>query len=283
MADFKILPSDGTHMSGLVTDEANQLPRQCSNCVFYKEDHCNHPVVMYDPDVLGTQGEPKPVGDKWCCNFFRSPKRVLLYAMRHGEDENDKLIGGWEDAPIDEKGIKDAKEAAEILKDKGIRCIVSSDMKRTMETVKIVAKEMGIRPKDILTDVRLRTWNKGYLNGEEKTDENKEVLGYFKDHPTLVIPDGEAHKGFETRSDEAFDYYLECARETGTKLLSLHNSGIKQLQRYVQHKSDPEAGLTSKNESPDSVEPGGILEVSEDHGVLSCKVIFKDANHKFQN
>jgi alpha-ribazole phosphatase len=272
---WKLVQIDGTKMSGLVTNEENQPPRECHNCVWYNSDHCSHPVVMVDPEVVGTQGQPKPVGDKWCCGFFRSPGRVLLYAVRHGEDDNDHLIGGWEDAPIDKQGIKDAAEAAAFLMDKGIRYIVSSDMKRTLETAKIIAKELGIKPSCIVTDFRLRTWNKGELNGEEKTAENKKTLGWYKDHPHQIIPGGESHDQLEERSDEAFEYYLQKAREDGTYILLMHNGNIKQLQRYIEERMTGET-LTSANSSPDSVLPGGIAQVTENKGELSCKVVLKE-------
>ena len=57
--DWKILTGDGTKLSGLVTNEENQPPRECHNCIWYKSDHCTHPVVMNDDEVLGPKGEPK--------------------------------------------------------------------------------------------------------------------------------------------------------------------------------------------------------------------------------
>jgi broad specificity phosphatase PhoE len=277
--DFKILQGDGTRLSGLVTDEENQTPRECGNCIFYSKDHCHHPVVKYDDEVIGTKGEPKPVKDEWCCNFFRSPGRVLMYAVRHGEDENDDLIGGWEDAPIDEAGEKDAKEAAALLKDKGIRHLVCSDMKRTHETAKIIAKELGLTASDVVTDFRLRTWNKGELNGEEKSDSNKKTLDWYKERPHQTIPDGESHYQFEERSDEAFDYYLDKARNCGTYIIVMHNSGIKQMQRYIQeHQTGDMSKLTSTNDSPDSVAPGGVAQISENKGHLTCKIVLKERN-----
>lgn len=275
MEKWKIIAADGTKMSGLVTDEENQTPRQCGNCIWYKDDHCHHPVVLIDPDVPGKDGQPKPVKDEWCCNFFRSPKRVLLYAVRHGEDENDDLIGGWEDAPIDEAGVKDAKEAASYLKNRGIKMIYASDMKRTLETAKIICKELGLDPNAIVTDFRLRTWNKGIYNGEDKNAENKRDLGWYKDHPHVCVPEGESHYQFEDRSDESFDYYLDEARKEGTKLMVMHNSGIKQLQRYCKEHNTGET-LNSENSNPDSVAPGGIAKVIENKGKLTCEVVLKE-------
>lgn len=267
--------SVGTRLSGLVSDEENQPPRLCEKCIFYRHDLCHNSVVMIDPEVLGAFGKPKGVGEKWCCNEFQSHKRTLIYALRHGEDEDDDVIGGWNDAPIDENGEKDAKEAAEYLRHRGIRTIFSSDMSRALETAKIVAKVLGIKPTDISTDFRLRTWNKGIYNGQEKTEENKAALKEYKENPHWVIPKGESHDQFEDRHDEAFDFYLDYARQHGVILLALHNSGIKQLQRYV--RNEP---ITS--EGPDSVLPGGVARVTEqreffeDPAVLSIEVVLKD-------
>ena len=262
----------------MVTNEENQPPRECHNCIWYKSDHCTHPVVIKDDEVLGLKGEPKPVRDNWCCNFYRSPKRVLLYAVRHGEDAADHLIGGWENAEIDEAGIKDAEEAAAKLKNKGIRYIISSDMKRTMETAKILAKALGLSSNEIVTDVRMRTWNKGIYNGQEKTEENKDKLTWFKEHPHRKVPEGESHFQFENRCDEALEHFICKARNTGALLLVMHNSNIKQLQRFVQEQDTKDSHtLTSKNDSPDSVEPGGIIMLAQDHGDLEYKIIFKDS------
>ena len=263
----KKIAGDGTKLSGFVSDEENVPPRECHNCVFYKHDLCHHPIVMIDPEVPGEHGKPKPVGDGFCCNFFRSPGRTLIYAVRHGEDEGDHLIGGWEDEPIDDKGKNDAKEAAEKLKGKGIRYIVASDMKRTVETAKIIADILEI--KHFQTDFRLRTWNKGIYNGQEKTEENKADLTEYKENPSWVIPKGESHYQFEDRMVEAFDDYTKYAMEDGIYLLLLHNSGVKELQRYC-------AGEPVTDESPDSVLPGGIAKVTTKKGKLSCEVVFKD-------
>jgi hypothetical protein len=158
--------TDGTKISGYVSAQENQPPRQCSHCIWYKSDHCHNPIVMIDEDVHGTANKPKPVNDEDCCNGFQSEGRILVFCLRHGEDDGDELIGGWNDDPLDDKGKKDAEEAAKFLEDKGIKKVVCSDMKRTEHTAKIVAEHLGI--KDITTDFRARTWNKGYLNGRRK-------------------------------------------------------------------------------------------------------------------
>jgi broad specificity phosphatase PhoE len=273
--DWKLVTIDGTHMSGFVNNGENQMPRQCHNCIWYKDDKCHHPVVMVDEEVPGDYGKPKSVADDSCCGFFRSPKRDLLYILRHGEDEYDDLIGGWEDADIDEAGIKDAKEAAAFLKNKGIRHIYCSDMKRCMETSKIVAKELNLDPYCIVTDVRLRTWNKGIYNGQEKTEQNKEDLQYYRENPHKIIPNGESHYQFEDRSDEAMAYYIHKARSCGIILIVTHNSLVKQAQRFVKE-SRTGKEVNSANGPMDSVMPGGILKLHSDWDKLAFDIVLKE-------
>lgn len=264
---FNVLPS-GTRLSGLVSDTENEVPRQCDKCVWYKHDFCHNVLVMADPEVLGTAGQPKPVGDKWCCNAFQSYKRTLLYALRHGEDKDDDKIGGWDDPDLDTQGVRDAKEAAEFLKTKGIRMIYSSDLDRAKQTAIVVARILGINPDSIVYDFRLRTWDKGYLNGANKTDENKAIIRHFKDNPHLVIKGGESRVMFEERVQEAFESYVDDARTEGVKLVVTHNSDIRELQLYIDDTLD--------SDQPDSVLPGGIIQVSLNEKELVGKVVLKN-------
>lgn len=71
--------SDGTALSGFVTDEENRPPRECWNCRSAIEDadrklSCIHPLVQIDPQL---QSRRNPDGsikikDRDCCNNFRN-------------------------------------------------------------------------------------------------------------------------------------------------------------------------------------------------------------------
>lgn len=195
----------------------------------------------------------------------RLKEHVILYAMRHGADEDMNIIGGWNDPDLKKTGRKDAEEAAKILSGKGIKRIYCSDLKRSEETADILAKELDI--KDPVQDFKLRTWNKGYLNGAKRTDRNHNVLEHYKTHPDQTIPEGESRTKFEDRTEARYDKYIDEAKESPVTLLVLHNSNLKELQRYCNGKTDS---------NPDSVLPGGIVEVTERNGNLHCRVIYKD-------
>jgi hypothetical protein len=77
-----------------------------------------------------------------------------------------------------------------------------------------------------------------------------------------------------------FEAYLEDARKNGVILIVLHNSGIKQMQRYVKATNDGKPALHSDKSNPDSVAPGGILRVAEKNKVLHDKIVLKDVKQK---
>lgn len=67
-----------------------------------------------------------------------------FYFIRHGETEYNKLrlYTGTKDIPLNDIGIKQAKSAAEILKDHPIDNIVCSTLQRAKQTAEIIAKEL---------------------------------------------------------------------------------------------------------------------------------------------
>jgi 2,3-bisphosphoglycerate-dependent phosphoglycerate mutase len=72
---------------------------------------------------------------------------TTIYFVRHGQKEH---IAG--DPSLTPTGREQAKHTAKFLKDKQIMKIFASPFKRTMETAKIIAKELGLK---IKTDNRL--------------------------------------------------------------------------------------------------------------------------------
>ena len=72
----------------------------------------------------------------------------------------------------------------------------------------------------------------------------------------------------ETERKELETQRRELEKE-GVKLIVMHNSGLKQLERYCN--SEP---ITS--EAPDSVLPGGVAKVTENKGKLHYEILLKE-------
>jgi probable phosphoglycerate mutase len=194
-------------------------------------------------------------------------KKMVAVVVRHGStilNENNSFRGRT-DPPLDDKGIKQAYDAAEALRDAEIKPerIVSSPLLRAFQTAEIFADEFGL---DIEQERNLGSWNLGFLSGKDR-DEYEEVLNYFVDNPKSTVPEGESLDSLEQRTFEYFDKELKKSKLT---LFVSHNSNIVTLETLV--KSD-KAGRPESSET--SVLPGGVMGIYVDsEGKYSTEVLF---------
>ncbi|MCX6702585.1 MAG: class I tRNA ligase family protein [Candidatus Wolfebacteria bacterium] len=105
----------------------------------------------------------------WYCISCKDVKinpeiKSKWYVVRHGETDwnKEKRYQGHTGTSLNEKGIEQAKSAAEKLKNKNISLIISSDLSRCRETAEIIAKEIGA---EIIVDERFRERNGGEWEG----------------------------------------------------------------------------------------------------------------------
>lgn len=94
-----------------------------------------------------------------------------LYFMRHGLSVMNKqgIFSGRNDTPLDIEGIKQCHDAAKALEDLDIDCIVSSPMKRAIDSAKIIADEIGFSKQKIVVSDLLVERSFGPLEGTEYT------------------------------------------------------------------------------------------------------------------
>jgi broad specificity phosphatase PhoE len=69
-----------------------------------------------------------------------------LYIFRHGETDwnREMRFQGQTDIPLNDEGLRQAKELADLIKDCALEAIVTSDLKRAMVTAEIVNAELGL-------------------------------------------------------------------------------------------------------------------------------------------
>ena len=106
-----------------------------------------------------------------------------IYFIRHGQtDENSLGIrqGAEIDSELNELGRQQAKKSGKYLKkyrikDKNFDCILSSPMKRAIETAEIIGKELKFSKKIEILDslIELR---RGKMSGLEKDDKYKKKI-----------------------------------------------------------------------------------------------------------
>ena len=75
----------------------------------------------------------------------------MIYLMRHGKD-NEDYIGGWSEIPLTKEGVLEVTETAEFLNNSEkitIDKIISSSIKRAIQTADIVSPLLGIKEFEI--------------------------------------------------------------------------------------------------------------------------------------
>jgi 2,3-bisphosphoglycerate-dependent phosphoglycerate mutase len=107
-------------------------------------------------------------------------KMIKLVLVRHGQSmwNLENRFTGWTDVELSEQGIKEAKEAGKVLKEKGFNFDVAytSVLKRANDTLKYILEELGEQDIPVKKSWRLNERHYGALQGLNK-DETKEKYG----------------------------------------------------------------------------------------------------------
>jgi valyl-tRNA synthetase len=142
------------------------------------------------------------------------PKETTVYLARHGETFSNvsKTISSQkerEETLLTENGIQQARELGKSLQGKGIRKIISSNLIRSIDTAKIVAKELGIDPESIeIWDDFYEARQADSLAGKEKRP------GYRLMEESLLAPDGDSIDTIYERAKTVADRMKKIESET---------------------------------------------------------------------
>src|SRR5258706_1509368 len=187
---------------------------------------------------------------------------IPLYIVRHGEtklnndtDTSQDRIRGWADVPLTDQGRKEAKVAANKLKQYDIEMIFCSDLSRAKETAEIIGKELGIKP---ISTKELRPWNLGELTGTTTKDALPKIAEYVRKKANKKVPDGES---FDDFSDRFFNGLHEIVEKADGKKLCVvtHHRDERILKAWVDagcpadHKIDLDTFLQKGDP------PGGVI------------------------
>lgn len=139
---------------------------------------------------------------------------MKIYITRHGETEwnQKRLMQGWMDSNLTEKGIENAKRLGESLKEIHFDVIYSSPLGRALDTAKYINGESNTK---IVLMESLKEMGFGIWEGIEHS-KIKEL--YFEQHtnfwerPHLYKPqgDGESFEGLLIRVKKAWDEILKA-------------------------------------------------------------------------
>ncbi|MBR1771437.1 MAG: histidine phosphatase family protein [Lachnospiraceae bacterium] len=147
----------------------------------------------------------------------------MIYLMRHGADDPDRL-GGWSPYGLTDIGRQQASDAAERITNVGIAAIYSSDLPRAKETAEIVATRLRL-PVTFLP--AFRETNNGLLAGMLKSEAKFLYPGLYWNalEWTQRYPNGESPELFFERISQAWKTFKQENAEK-TVLLVTHGGVI---------------------------------------------------------
>ena len=99
---------------------------------------------------------------------------TTLYLVRHGEtvDNANQIMQGQTQGELNENGIRQALEVSEAWKDRPIDVVIASDLKRSIDTARIIAEPHGL---EVITTPLLRERDWGGFTGRFIPDLKNEV------------------------------------------------------------------------------------------------------------
>ena len=89
---------------------------------------------------------------------------TTLYLVRHGEtvDNARQIMQGQTQGELNENGIRQAKEFSEVWKDRHLDAVIASDLKRSVDTARIIAEPHRL---EVVTIPLLRERDWGSFTG----------------------------------------------------------------------------------------------------------------------
>ncbi len=152
----------------------------------------------------------------------------MIYIIRHGKTEMNRtnLLQGRSNQPLNEEGIRQAREAASFFRDIEFSHVYSSPLIRAIQTAEIIAP--GTR---IITDDRLIEMDYGPYEGADLNNLPPEVLKFFSDFINNPEP-----QGMEKLKDVTYrmgSFLEEIRTLEGNILISTHAIAMKGALEYL--------------------------------------------------
>ena len=157
----------------------------------------------------------------------------MLYIIRHGRTELNKagVLQGRSDYPLNEEGVRQAKDAAERLAGVTFSHVFSSPLVRAMQTARILAP--GMEP---VGDDRLIEMDYGPYEGASLENPPAELARFFADFEHEPAPQGMEPLASVVARMGAF--VEEIRGLSGNILIATHAIAMKGALEYLTPGSD---------------------------------------------
>lgn len=165
-----------------------------------------------------------------------------LILVRHGHTclnvpGRDERLRGWLDLPLDDKGLQEAAETAELLADYPVEAIYSSDLRRARQTAEVLRRRAHV-PR-VTTTKELRPWNLGVFCGQRVFD-ILPFLNLLNQYPDLAAPGGESFYQFYGRYSRRLTELMNLALQSSQCIVAVtHVRNVLAAQTIIEH-GDPD-------------------------------------------
>ncbi len=165
-----------------------------------------------------------------------------LILIRHGQSvwHAENRFTGWTDVDLSERGVKEAEEAGDELRDQVIDVIHTSDLIRAKRTADIVMRA-NVSSKDVVTksDWRLNERNYGALQGLNKAEtaekHGAEQVRIWRRSFDVAPPEGESLEMTAKRTIPYFEEEILPDLESGGGVLvSAHGNSLRSIVMHIE-------------------------------------------------
>ncbi len=127
---------------------------------------------------------------------------TTLVLIRHGQTDWN-LEGRWQgqaDPPLNDRGRRQARHAAQALRQFGFAVLYSSDLRRAMETAQVISAVMGLEviPEPRLREINLGRWQ-GMLTDDIEAQYPEEFQRWHHEPLAVQPPGGETVRALAAR------------------------------------------------------------------------------------
>ena len=147
----------------------------------------------------------------------------MLYLLRHGQTAANRsgLLQGHVDFDLTELGKLQAKAAADALRDRDVQHLVSSPLRRAVQTAEIVSASLGLA---VELESRLIEMDYGLWDERPLTDISETVWAQWRIDPDFAPPGGESLRSVSHRT---VAFATETAASERSTIAVSHVSPIK--------------------------------------------------------
>jgi broad specificity phosphatase PhoE len=168
--------------------------------------------------------------------------KIIL--IRHGQDEDNhnKILNGHRDTKLTDLGREQARVVAEKLKDDNVEIILTSPLKRAVETANIISSELEIL--EVHTDELLKERDFGILTGKPLSDIPKLAKKVLPVNDVNYFIESDGAESFPNLYKRAQSFLDKVSREySGKVVVAVTHGDMGKMIQAVYHNLTWEEGL----------------------------------------